>query len=531
MKRTITYYIYLLIAILFIVTSCINEDDMCPDEKTMQVRFTITMYGNNEETRAGTWGDNDYDTETANQWESSIQVNKLQVLIYDTNDKYIGKVDNVVYNRRTGDENNIYDILGTMDINEELLSNNKLSCKFVVLANYDNAVSEQAVGADLADIKDEIYNYDATAIANKTAYIPMWGVQSYDDTNTVTQYKSLTLKKGERTDAGEIFMIRAMSKIRIKLNTNVASEYTLSDVTLSNYNTKGYITPKGYNIDATKSLYYENNSSSNNISFNPYNAAANTSLAFQAETTGSSYIVYVPEGNTETLSANINIKLTSKTNTKDVKEYEIKVADYDDDGKAITDGIDLIRNTVYEYIIASVGETKPLTIAYKVMPWIVGGTYDIEYMFESTLSAETYKIKEVSSTEKAIAITYADNNASLSPGLTLAIETGYQWTLHIDNPYFGFLLEDGTIVSQIAYTGTKTLVFKVVPRTAINFSDATRNYRATIFLTATTGIGDSEEPTKMPFNSGTNKLPNGNEYEVVFYQVTNNEYTSLTSNN
>lgn len=532
MKRKITYYIYLLITILFTVTSCINEeDDACPDEKTLQVHFAITMYGNNAETRAGTWGDTDYDTETANEWESSIQVNKLQVLVYDINDQYIGKVDNVVYSRRTGTERNVYDILGTMNVNEELLINNKLTCKFVVFANYDSPVPEQTVGADLADIKDKIYTYNATAISNKEAYIPMWGVQTYVDTNTEEQYKALVLKKGERTEAGDIFMLRAMSKIRIKLSDKVAAEFKMSNVSLTNYNALGYIVPKGYNISETKDLYYDVESGSNDISYNPYTLAKGTSLDFQVEKADSSYIVYVPEGNTETLSASINVTLTSKTDATDTKDYVVKVADYDSDGKATTDGIDLVRNTIYEYVISNVGETKPLIIAYKVMPWIEGGTYNIEYKFESTLAAEKdYRVKVFDDSSKAIAVTYAASNAGNSPWLTLAVETSYQWKLHIDNPYFSFLVDDGgtgTKTNQISYSGDKEVRFKVVPLSAIDYSDATRNYKATIFLTATTG--SEVEPSRMPINSGSNQLPNGDEYEVVFYQVSSTEFLTLSS--
>lgn len=507
--------------------SCVYDDESATDGgevQTMQVQFTISMDNLDNVTRAGTWGDSDYDAETATTWENAIQVGKLQVLVFSSADKYIGSVGNVSYGRRSGSENNIYDILGTINIDESLLTDGKLSCKFVVLANYDNAVSGLSAGDDLSEIKDEIFSYNATAIANRTTCIPMWGVQTYTDSNTDTQYKPLTLKKGERTDAGEIFMLRAMAKIRVKLGTSLSGSYKLSNVSISDYATKGYIVPAGYNVSATKSLYYASDATSSDISFNPYaDSEADASLNFQAESDGS-YIVYVPECNTADIGAHVNLTVTSKTKATDTKSYKMKLSSYDSTGKSTSTGIDLVRNTIYEYTIT---DLERLSIAYKVMPWTEGGTSNVEYKFSSKLTSERYKQKDISASESAIAVTYAANNAGMSPWLTLEVTTPFSWIIHTDNPYFAFLLEDGSLVSQISRTGEQTVKFKLVPRYAIDFSDANRSYRASVFVSipnANDGMSG-----KMPFNSGSNQLPNGDEYEVLFYQVTAAEYATLAT--
>lgn len=529
MRIRIAHNLCLLLATLSLC-SCIYDNESVTDDaaQTMQVKFTISMNNISGGSRAGTWGDNDYSTESANYWESAIELTKLQVLVYSTADKYIGKIKNMSYNRRTGSESNIYDIIGSLDIDESLLNNGKLECKFVVLANYDNTIAEQATGADLSAIKDILYSYNATAIADHSAYIPMWGVQSYLDTNTDTQYKALTLKKGSRTDAGDIYMLRAMSKIRIKLSDELAGQYKLSDVKLSSYNTKGYITPKGYDVSNTKSLHYTVDSGTD-ISYNPYESAVTASVDFQTEKADSSYIVYVPECNTATLESDICVAIKNMSDEL-IGNFAIRIANYTD-GKADDDGIELVRNTIYEYEITKIKEKdEPIYIAYKVMPWIEGGTYNIVYSFETTLSAQTYRIKELSDTDKAIAVTYAASNAGNSPWLTLNVETGYTWTLHIDNPYFSFLIDDGgtgTLMSQLSYSGSKEITFKVVPRMAVDYSDNTRNYKATIFLTAANGVDGTMN--KMPFNSGAKQLPNYDEYEIDFYQVTSTEYLNLSS--
>lgn len=518
----------LLLAMAWPLASCINEDEEnihSDGVETVQLKFTMSMSEESDDTRAGTWGDDDYDKETATSWECAIQVGKLQVLLYDNQDKYIGQLNNLSFVRQSTNSN-VYDILGSINIKEEKLTDGKLSCKLVVLANFDEAVAEQAEGTDLSAIKNAYYIYNATKIAQHTNYIPMWGVQKYDDSNSDADYKAISITPGSRSVIGEIFMLRAMAKIRVWLTDELAEDYTLSHVTLSSHNVRGYIAPAGYTVSNTKSLYYTGSTSP--LSFNPYTTKDEHALSFTKED-DNEYVLYVPEIHTTSdddygtdpyISLNIESNGSNETET-----YTIELKQYGKSGMASGDCLDVTRNTIYDYSITEVA-SNGILIGYKVMPWIEASTNTFKYYFSSVLTSERYKTTTTTTAdEEAIAVTYGANNAGYSPWLTLEVETDLTWIIHVDNPSFGFITEDNNeIQSQITATGSQTIKFKLVPRQQVDYADTNRNYRASVFVSTNTG---TENSGKAPINSGSNQLPNGNEDEVIFYQVSPTTYAGL----
>lgn len=302
-----------------------------------------------------------------------VSASKLQVLVYDLNDKYLGQLKYLSSSRHSGDENNVYDILGTLLIDSAAVTDSKLACKLVVLANYDKEVTEPVVGADLSDIIYANYLYDVSGISAQTSCIPMWGVRTYADTNTDDRYKAFTITHGEYIDAGEIFMLRAMSKIRVHLADDVANDYTLTNVTLSNYNRRGYILPSGYNVSETTLLHYEGTEAP--LSFHPYTANVNQTLPLSVETENVSYRAYVPEYKCKTdtngcTDPYISVTVTPKAAGGTAGIYRIELKKYTD-GEPVGSGLDLIRNTIYEYTITSVG--PDLSLRYQAIDWTTGG--------------------------------------------------------------------------------------------------------------------------------------------------------------
>lgn len=361
-------YALCLLTIALACTACSSDDgEENVAHATTHIKFTLTMSGADvPTTKAGTWGDEDYDTEAATTWESSIGVGKLQVLAYDTSDKYIGQVESLTFVRRSANQN-IYDVYGELSIEASTTTSGTLNCRLVVLANYDNAVTK-ASAATLESLSTTLYTYDISGIRAATSYIPMWGTQVYSGTTAIK------LEEGETIDAGEIFMLRAMAKIRVALADDVANNFVLQSATISDYNSIGYILPAGYSVTATKSLYYDGSTSP--LSFHPRAMATGRSLAFQSETARKSYIVYVPEYATKTDATTggtnpyLSVTIAPKGNTADAGVYRINLRQYID-GTPQADDLDLIRNTVYDYRITAVGPT--LSLRYQAIDWTAGG--------------------------------------------------------------------------------------------------------------------------------------------------------------
>lgn len=363
---------------LLCVASCADDADTTQDgdaTTAMRIKFTLAI-GGHQTSRAGTWGDTDYTQATATEWESIIEADKLQVLAYNANNKYLGKVSSLTYYRHTDDNgkvsNSIYDILGSLDIPlSSVGSDGKLECKLMIFANYEREIPSQLSEAAITDITGNNdanikYWYNATGISARTAHIPMWGVKTYTGNN------ALELKKGEHTDAGEIFALRAMSKIRVSIDDETAKNYTLTGAKLTDYNIRGYITPAAYaDVDDTKNLTYSA-SSEELLSYNPVKSKSNTSLQFIEETAGKSYVVYVPEYETtvddagDETTPNIVVTLTDKDGHNVVPDNTIQLKKYTN-GVAEDGVLKLTRNTVYNYTI-----TGAKSVKYQTEEWTSG---------------------------------------------------------------------------------------------------------------------------------------------------------------
>lgn len=354
------------------LASCSNDsaqDDGENGKQLTNVTLTLVMGNAQANTRTGTWGDDDYTKETATTWENTIASDKLQVLVFDTSNNYIGQVVNLTYEGNTPD--NIYRVRGVLLIDRSLIVDSKLSCKFVVLANYDESVW-LTVGTSMSELETTSYQYNASGIAAKTAYIPMWGVETYQGTSALTIDEN---SKAE-IDAGEIFMLRAMSQIRVSLEDSENNDFTIKSATLSSYNTKGYILPSGFaTVSETKNLFYDVTTSP--LSHHPYDSKYNSDLAFHETTTtdGTSFIIYVPEcatnKDTSTGKTDPYISVTispkkggSSWTATDEHTYKINLHKYDTYGNDTNEKYDLIRNTIYDYKISVTG-----VLQYQAIDW------------------------------------------------------------------------------------------------------------------------------------------------------------------
>lgn len=359
--RTLLYSISL-VALLTgqsMLTSCSTADEVVPNETTqMLVTFTIAM--DNELTRSGIWGE-DVEREAKMTWENTIEQDKLQILFYDEDNKLIGQLSNLVYLSGIDDGSGYYSVVGTLDL-DGTYNTVTLSGKVVVMANYDSPISGTAIAkeADMSMIGDNTFSYDADAIKNRTKYIPMWGVKSFSN---------IILRKGIASDIGQIDMLRAMAKIRLQLSTEknsddevVADDYKLSDVYLDHYSTDGYTVPTGFE-SATDTYNLPTLTS-----FNSGNTTESR-LDFETDITDQSYIIYMPEYPTGGTVPKINLTLY-RNKDQATKQFIVELKNYTD-GYATGGGLEILRNTIYEYTITKVIDTSEvqLTLRYQVQKW------------------------------------------------------------------------------------------------------------------------------------------------------------------
>lgn len=341
-----TFSLFLLISAL-IVTSCVYDKDITDTTtgaENMQITFTLVTGGEGSRaTRADDdpWSDNQ-DKDNGTDYENRIDPGKLQVLVYSTDNKLLGKIEQLTYTQRE-DQKYIYDFTGKLPLDSWNLSN-QFNAKIVVLANCD--VYNPSAGTELSDISQQEFTYTPVDDENTTpsAPIPMWGIKTVDAVLTPNVVENI----------GDIYILRAMSKIKL----TCAAGITLSDVKLSKYNQKGNVTPNYNNIenlDKTESLNMESQS------LNPISSIKELAIPFIKATDG--YYIYVPECSADDAPV---IKLKAGNTATDLSDYEIPLQKFNDDGTADGNNIPLIRNHIYQYNIRSVGK---LQVDFQVLPW------------------------------------------------------------------------------------------------------------------------------------------------------------------
>lgn len=352
----------------------INEDEDAAEKERVQFFFTIDMGGSSSGTRS-TWGDG-YTSEDATYYENTIDPDKFQVLLFGRGGAYLDELSIISYSRHGDTESNLYDVEGMVNVDKGYVVGNTLQCKIVVLANYDDnsipALTEASTLSDLEDITFDIDNHLTEDIAAGTAFIPMFGVTTAD----------LKVNAGAMTDAGTVYMLRAMAKIGIKLDDgdsnadgkfNTGEELSMTSVTLTKANQRGYIVPKGFaSADNTKSLSMEDGT------FNPLDGTSLvTDLLFINDGEGH-YYAYVPEyTNSERRRTLINIKFDFQTDT-DTDTYPVQVAEYDRSNE-VGDYYDIGRNIAYTFTITkNKGEFSVVAD-----DWVA--TFDNEYTFDNDL--------------------------------------------------------------------------------------------------------------------------------------------------
>ncbi len=333
MKNWVLHILYIGIATLTLASCAQDELLPMPDANKMQVVFTLALGDSSPRSRAtSSWEQNEggSDSTIGNGIDNEIGLNQLQVILYNNDGTFLGKVNNLQYYRT--EQANVYQFVGNLSMNTQ----QELNCKIMVFANLgvDNIISEET------DLPKLGFSYDSQ-------YIPMWGVSSINV--TVTPGKQTVLEK-------PIYLLRAMAKVEVALDEKLVSEgYSLNNVTLKNYNTSGYCLPVGYkDVSSTEGLDTER-------VFNVYSSLEeNQTLSFR-KNEDKSYTIYVPEYQNALANGTASqMKVTIKD-----KVYNLDFKYYDT-GEAFN----LVRNHYYKFNIKSIApDGIEGQLYYKVVDW------------------------------------------------------------------------------------------------------------------------------------------------------------------
>lgn len=359
MKRTL-HILVLAMLCSTLLLSCgklIYEEGGNCEESVMHVSLRVSAGDGSAISRALT------ETEVPGAgYENFIDVNKLHILFFDTNDKFlqsfepeeIKPTDNSEYPQ-------------TWELRGSIQNPPKTGFKIVALSNWpsDPAGLEAGVTTieDVCKADWAMGDYKAPFTPSKNSPIPMYGVKTHQN--------RINFNADVETYLGEIFLLRAFAKITVCLSED--SSISLNSVTLSGYNKRFASAPLGmYDNTVNRSLseavlHLAENSSEND--------SAGVALGFTQSTDKKSWTIYVPEylnaGPSGTARSDCSY-IELKAQDSDVT-YRIDFRDYSvqsDDGQRFN----IVRNFEYHYTV----KLTPILFRVTVNKWEFGGKVHID---------------------------------------------------------------------------------------------------------------------------------------------------------
>lgn len=320
-----------------------TEEEQASEAESPKIVFTISMMDNDSSSgisRSSTWGDT-YDEEDEES-DYEMYISSLNVLLYDSDNSYVTSVhqvslsDSIIYNYRWR-----YIYIGTIDDMSQISDPSSFTGKIMVLANCDDASDTSMDGLKST-------TYDVSGTTNDG--IPMWGVTSLTDVSF----------KGGNINLGEIDLLRAMAKVKIKLDDDVADQgYTITEATISPYNTQGYCLPYGFE-DASETGEIDRDAI--NVS-SSWTASTDGFVFGTSENDGNAVVAYLPEyDNTSNgvTQATIYVTISSDSNVIGARLYfgEYTSGIY---VEGESDAYDIVRNHQYTYTLSFYPEEEEET--------------------------------------------------------------------------------------------------------------------------------------------------------------------------
>lgn len=233
----------------------------------------------------------------------------------------------------------------------DLQTNNTFTGKMVIYVNGGNSTTNwlQPIGT----VKDSYtYNFNP---ATTLSFIPMWGVK---------EINNMTMNNGQRYDIGDIYLLRSMAKVTVKLTDEMVNRgYTLDDVTLNNYTNTGYVVPSTTDVSSTELLTFDQSFHPSAASLS--NGSLNFTMATSSTTTTSLYIPEYDNSESAPTTITVRVKRGNGTEDGDIRTATFRFGSYTDGN--YTSAVNIVRN--HHYVFNVYGD--PIKINLEVEPWTV----------------------------------------------------------------------------------------------------------------------------------------------------------------
>lgn len=352
-KYTIFSLMAAMAMLMVSATGCImdNEEPGTPDDEgLMMVSFRVVtpMPKSDGASRAdnGTWG-GDYDPEGGSPFDNKLLSDGFKVIITQEDCTPVAEVTRFWCIKTTTENQTksaVYDFLGFIDNETDFdkIHELKNTGKLHVIAN-------AGTDASLADATS--FTYSGQESTNGFNAIPMWGVATVD-------FSGMT--KGERFDAGEVWLLRAMAKVEIQVSPDEDNIITgLNSASLPTINASGKLLPTGWAaIEATEKLSYDN-------CFRENTTSIKTAISITEPAPVKKIEFYLPE----CTNTNNSLTLTVNYNDGTAKDGKIKFQPYDDDGKPTGAPYNIVRNHLYRFTVKATANDVNMSINWTVCPW------------------------------------------------------------------------------------------------------------------------------------------------------------------
>ena len=460
--RKMLYGLTLLLGVLAL-NSCVNEDSAClPEDSNAKVVFSLVLPDNAQTRAEGDWSDT-YNPEIGTDYDNFIDLNGIQVLVFSTDGTYRGTINDFMYSKTA---TNVYTYYGTAPTD----LTPKGIYKFVVLANCSKVTTTPTTIADL-----ESLDYALTSMQ----YIPMWGVLQAE----------LALVPGQQYNIGNIYLLRAISKVTVKLSdTMIQNGYTLKSVSVDKYNSSGYVLPANAStVTDTRALGQEDcinvpeQTAATNL---PGTILNNDSVKF-----------YLPEyANATSKDATMSVVVVGPDGEEMefLEEAGITFRNYTSGVADENSEYDIVRNHHYNFIITSAETGHKLTLRVVTIPWEDAQKIEIDYT--QTISWKDsgepqWSVTPVTEGEfEVINVEPGD-----TPTLTFTLDSpqGWQWLAVLepltDNANSFIQFQDGSSSATGSVGQPATLNFKITT------DPASVNHRARLRLYVQTPGSPSRE--------------------------------------
>ncbi len=341
--------------------------------------FTITLDsgGGDIRSRLASRAPSEGDYEAGTSAENYIDIDgkDFMILFFDKEDRYIGALDNVLVIIESSDGSmKRYRVSGTVPVS--VVDDAGQEFKMMMLANWGHYPQPEK-GSTLQDIASSTlaaytFDYSDDQRVGRERPIPMFGVS-----NLISGQE---FDPGWETDLGTLHMLRAYAKVRVRAH---GDGLPITSVTLTRGNTRGYRAPLGVSRqdDYVHGSYARDYYRKPSV---PADSEQLTDIPFIHSVKDDIWTLYLPEFANLGLDADgrpdpraplaeesrARIKVTFDGHVgEDYVDFKYYSAPLAGEDAREGDHFDLLRNTVYNFILRKHSGSAEVDVEVDVQPY------------------------------------------------------------------------------------------------------------------------------------------------------------------